>query len=205
MKTVIFDFDGTIADTLPAILKLFNVHAKEFGFEKLSDKDVSSLADLTPFQILRKYGIKLIKLPFLANKVRVDLGRVIKKVPIFPAMKEVILSLNKKGYRLGILSSNSKRNVEEFLKLHGIFVFDFIHSEQNLLAKGNALKRLLKIYQISVSDTVYIGDEVRDIDASRKNGMRIISVAWGFNHRKILTENEPDFIADTPDDIIEAL
>ena len=63
-------------------------------------------------------------------------------------------------------------------------------------------KKLLKKYKTDKSQTFYIGDETRDIDAAKKNGIYAVAVTWGFNSEKILLQHQPDFIARRPEDLL---
>jgi len=60
----------------------------------------------------------------------------------------------------------------------------------------------LKLY---TEDVIYIGDEVRDIEAARAAGIKIASVTWGYNLESILTENKPDYIVTQPRDLLNLM
>ena len=205
IKTVIFDFDGTIADTLTTIVKLFNTQAKEFGLQPITKRDLEKFRNQSPFEIIKHFGISLIKAPFIAAKIRAELKKKIASVKLFPRIKEILNKLKNKGFQLGILSSNSKENIEEFLKKNDLSVFDFIHCEEKLFGKGQALKNLLKIHRLKNNEVLYVGDEVRDIEACREIGVKIISVTWGFNKKEILKKNKPDFLVDKPEQILRTI
>ncbi len=202
IKTVIFDFDGTIADTLVAVVKLFNIHANEFGFPKLKKLDVEKLRGQEIKEVIKEYGISLIKIPFIVNKIRTELKKQISKLKLFLGVKQMLLNLKEKDYRLGILSSNSKENIEEFLNVNNIQIFDFIHSESNIFGKDKSLKNLLKKNNLKSDETIYVGDEIRDIDACKSTRIKIVAVTWGFNKKEILEENKPDYLIDKPDEIL---
>ncbi|MFZ1324135.1 MAG: HAD hydrolase-like protein, partial [Candidatus Saccharimonadales bacterium] len=51
-------------------------------------------------------------------------------------------------------------------------------------------------------DTVYIGDETRDIQAARMAFIRAVSVTWGFNTRRILEKQRPAYLIDTPEELL---
>src|SRR3989338_9182083 len=118
IKTVIFDFDGTIADTFITIVKLFNNSAKEFGIEKLDLSEVENLRNLGIKAIFKKFGIHILKLPRISKIIRNDLKAKISSIKIFPQIKYILLKLKQKKFKLGILSSNSKENIEKFLKVN---------------------------------------------------------------------------------------
>jgi len=80
--------------------------------------------------------------------------------------------------------------------------FDFIYSDGSLFGKGKILKRVLKKYEFFKRNVVYVGDEVRDIDAAREAGIKIVSVSWGFNSKEVLGSNKPNYIVDTPAELL---
>lgn len=205
IKTVIFDFDGTIADTFLTIIKLFNKKAKEFGMEKVESEEIEKLQNLELKSLLQKFSKHLLKLPYIAKTIRQDLKTNIKSIKIFPGIRQVIHKLKQKNFRLGIVSSNSQENIQKFLQIHKLEVFDFIYSEKNIFGKGKKLAALLKKFNLNKEEVIYIGDEVRDIDACRENGIKIISVTWGFNKKEILKDNNPDYIIDKPQKILKIL
>lgn len=201
VKTIILDFDGTIADTFPLLLELFNKYAKDFGYKKINKKESDRLRNKNAKEIFKELKISPLKLPFLANKIRNELNKQIQIVKIFPGMKEVILKLKRKNFYLGILTSNSLDNVRKFLIVYGLEVFNFVHSEMNAFGKAKALNNLLRQNKLSQEDVIYIGDEVRDIEACKKAGIKIIAVSWGVNKKGILQKYSPEYLVDKPIEI----
>ena len=205
IKTLIFDFDGTIADTLPHIIDIANDCVKEYGINKIAKKDLERLKGKTPWQIMKEYKIPLYKVPFIVVKVQSLLYKKMNKVKIFPGIKSILKSLKKKNMPIGILSSNSKKNVMAFLKKNNMNMFDFIHSENNLFGKNKALRNILKRYKIKKEHVIYIGDEVRDIEACKKAKIPIISVSWGFNTFNLLKRYKPDYIIRKPKELLRII
>ena len=120
LRTIIFDFDGTIADTFLTVVDLFNKRANDFGMEKLDLKEVEDLRNLGIKAIFKKFGIHILKLPRFSKTIRNDLKAKISSVKIFPQIKYLLLKLKQKKFKLGILSSNSKENIENFLKANDL-------------------------------------------------------------------------------------
>ena len=116
-----------------------------------------------------------------------------------------MLGLTENGYKLGILTSNSEENVSKFLKKNNLDLFDFIHSESSILGKSKAMHDLLKKHGIRPEEAIYVGDEIRDIEAARKTNIEIIPVCWGYNSKQILEKQNPDFLIDEPRQLIEIL
>jgi len=202
IKTLIFDFDGTIADTLPHIIAIANSFVKEYGIKKITKKDLELLKGKTPWQIMKEFKIPPYKVPFIVLKVQSLLHKEMNKVKIFPGIKSTLKALKKKNMSIGILSSNSKKNVMAFLKKNNMNMFDFIHSENNLFGKSKALRNIMRRYKIEREDVIYVGDEVRDIKACKKAKIPIISVSWGFNKYSLLKKYKPDYIIRKPKELL---
>jgi len=71
-----------------------------------------------------------------------------------------------------------------------------------LFRKGKLIVRCLEQRQFLPHQTIYVGDEVRDIDAARFAGVRPVSVSWGFNSRAALAAAEPDWLIDDPTQLL---
>ncbi len=199
--TLIFDFDGTIADTLSAIIRMINEHAEEFHFKPLNDKDVEDLRGLSNSEIIKKYKIPLVKVPGLMIRSQKELHHRMHEVALFPGIRDLVLELKAKGFGLGILTSNSEENVRKLLRSRGLDVFDFIHSESNFLGKNRALLHLLHKHGLTRENVIYVGDEVRDIEACQKIPVDIIAVSWGFHRREFLGRHHPTHLVDSAEEI----
>jgi phosphoglycolate phosphatase len=106
--------------------------------------------------------------------------------------------LNKRGYRLGILTSNSSNNVKSFLRRNNLEYFDFIHSESNLFGKDKVLKRL----KVRLNNLVYVGDETRDVEAGKKCGVKVVAVTWGLSTKEPLFKSRPDWLISDPNELL---
>ena len=95
--TLIFDFDGTIADTLSAIVRLVNEHADEYHIRPLADSDVDELRGMSNLDIIKKYKVPLVKIPSLVLRAQKELNQRIDEMALFPGMKELILGLEEYG------------------------------------------------------------------------------------------------------------
>ena len=199
-KLIIFDFDGTIANTIEIGIPIFNKLANKYNFVEL--KKLEELQNTTLKEFFRTHKISKIRFPFYFREFLEDLNKSIDDVKIYPDIKEVIKKLNK-HHKLGIVSANTKENIQKFLKKNNLeFCFDFIYNYPLIFGKSRVFKKLIKEKKLKKEDLIYIGDELRDIEASKKAGMNIISVTWGFNNKNILKKENPNFIADKPEDIL---
>lgn len=197
-KIIIFDFDGTIADTGDATIKVYNQIAKENNLRIITKDDLRKLKNMGALEALKYFNIPLYKLPFIVRKVRVAFKDEILHLKLFDGIKESITKLKLKGYKLYILSTNSKENIQDFLKQNNIQDFEDVFAVSNMFGKHIKIKSLLKNNNWRASDVMYVGDEVRDILAARKAEVVPISVAWGYNSADVLLKNTPVKILHTP-------
>ncbi|PSB39723.1 carotenoid oxygenase [filamentous cyanobacterium Phorm 46] len=205
LKVIIFDFDGTLADTIDILLSISNRLSAEFGFKSATKEELAQLSNLTSSQILRYSGISIFKFPLLIRKLKAELHNEIPNIQLFPGIKEVLLELTKLGFQLGIITSNSRENVLALLEINGLQgTFTFIYSGSTF-GKHKVIKKWLKKEHINPEKVIYVGDETRDIDAAKKTGIKIIAVSWGFNSKSALAAQNPDFLIERPQQLIEIM
>jgi phosphoglycolate phosphatase len=199
MRAIIFDFDGTLADTFIMNLNIVNKYADELGYKKI--KHPEKLRGKHAMEILTKeLGIPLWKLPYLVWKGKKIAKEEIKDAELFKGIDTMIQKLQE-SRKVGVLTSNHKAVVQKIFKKYSINV-KMIYSS-GLFNKDKSLKKLMTKYGFSSDEILYVGDEIRDVKACKKVGIKIAGVSWGFNSAESLEEAGADFIAHTPSDILE--
>ncbi|MFW6358215.1 MAG: HAD-IA family hydrolase [Chroococcales cyanobacterium] len=204
---VIFDFDGTIADTRDVFLDITNRLAPEFGYRPIDLEGLTQLINLNIREILKNSEISLLKLPFLFSRVKFELNKQIRQVNTVPGIESALVELHQQGYRLGILTSNNQDNVVAFLENHNLYnTFDFIYSGISLFGKAKVIrKQLLKRERLHPNKIIYVGDEIRDIQAAKKTQIKMVAVTWGFNSFQALAKYEPDYLIEQPQKLVEII
>lgn len=203
MNYFIFDFDGTIVDSLSYIVKIFNDLAGKFHFRKIESKNINQLKDLNSKELVRYLQIPIAKIPRVLYLARRFLNKEIHALKSFPNLPEVLIELKQEDCSFGIVTSNSKENVSTWLQLQKIdSLFNFIHVESNYFGKKHSLEKIIKIYEIDKQNAFYIGDETRDIEAAKHCHIYSVAVTWGFNSEKTLLSYEPDYLARKPEDLL---
>lgn len=200
---IIFDFDGTIADTLELSFDIYNGIAQEYGCRPARKEDRELLKTRKPQEILMSYGITKLKLFALLLRIRKELAAHIPDVnpakDIIPALRDI----KNAGFSMGILTSNSARNVSMFLEVNNLSdIFDFIYSGKSYFGKAKVIRRSLDHEKISPENVIYVGDETRDVEASRKAAISVIAVTWGLSPLEALAATHPDQIAETPEELL---
>ncbi|MGB7376862.1 MAG: HAD-IA family hydrolase [Rivularia sp. (in: cyanobacteria)] len=203
-KVIIFDFDGTIADTVDALVNIANRLAVEFNYAQITPEEFVILKNLTSREIFKYCGIPLFKIPFLLKKVKRELKNKIPELKPIQGIPEALVELKNDGNRLGVVTSNSKDNVQEFLKVNNLDnLFEFVHPGVTIFGKTKIINNILRQKQIKTQEVIYVGDETRDIEASRKSQIKVVSVTWGFNSEAALTKENPDFLIHHPRELVE--
>ncbi|STX55627.1 HAD-superfamily hydrolase [Legionella beliardensis] len=202
LLNVIFDFDGTLADSFFASVQKFLPLAEKFNLRKLNQHEIEQLRELPSKEIIKYLKIPFYKIPSVLRHARECLRNEIPSLSTFMNMPEVLEELHQ-DCSLGIVTSNSSENVALWLEHHKIaHLFDFIYAESGYFGKKNILKKLIKSHRMEPLQTFYVGDETRDIDAARKCNINSIAVSWGFNSEATLIRSRPDYITRTPEDIL---
>lgn len=202
---LIFDFDNTLADTLAVIIKIMKKLAVKEGFGQVTGKHIKLFREKGTIEAFRQLKIPLKKLPSIVKIAKRDFSQQIGHFRLHNGVKELLFSLGKRNFKLGILTSNSVANVQKFLDKNQIDCFDFVYSENNIFGKAKALNNLVKKHKINKQKAFYVGDEIRDVQAAQKAGLKMIAVGWGFNTTGSLREYKPDFLVSKPQEILKVL
>jgi phosphoglycolate phosphatase-like HAD superfamily hydrolase len=204
VSNIIFDFDGTIADSFALVVGL--AHELTGRHEPLPPEEITRLRSMSLLHVAQDLQVRPWKVPFLIARGRRLMRSRMPAVHPFGNMPQTIQTLSAAGHELYIMSSNSVQNITPFLKRYKMsHEFIQIYGGASLLGKARVLKKVIKQHKLDPAQTFYIGDEVRDIEAAKHAGIAIISVTWGYNDRKILSKHQPNFFAASPADITDII
>lgn len=197
-RLLIFDFDGTIADTLQVAEVIVNDLARDFGLPNVTREQIMHLKHKSIKELLHMSGLSWAQLPTFVRKARRQFRSHLTQVPPIAGMPELLQHLAKRGFRMGILSSNTQEGVNTFLAQHHLEYFDFVHTPDSIFGKGRRLRKILKASGLPPEALVMIGDEIRDVEAAHFAGIEAIAVSWGFNTPELLAEGSPTHIVHHP-------
>jgi phosphoglycolate phosphatase len=202
VETLIFDFDGTIVDSLQFTFEIFRQLAGEYGFNKPDLKDMERYRRMGGRVMIKEWKIPIYKMPSMAKRFRQEFEANGAKLKPFSGLVEALHALKTRGVTLGILTSNSEANARDFLKNNHMELFDFVYGGSSLFGKDKVLKKLLKDKKLMADKAVYVGDEPRDIEAAHKCGVKVAVVTWGFSTRELLAVHQPDWLISQPADLL---
>jgi phosphoglycolate phosphatase len=200
--TLVFDFDGTLADSLETLLLISNRLALEFDYPQVTNREFQRLRSLSSREILKQSRVSFWRLPGLLRRLKQEQRRLIGEIEPIAGVAAVITQLHDRGVRLGIVTSNSQENVEAFLRHHNLrHCFEFVYAG-TVFGKGKLLRRMLRQQGLRGDEVIYVGDEVRDIQASQQADLRVCSVAWGFNTAEVLLASQPTLLIHDPRELL---
>lgn len=196
MRAVIFDFDGTIADSFGTVIAIAYHLTKKEQLANLDQVKLMRDNNASLMQAIKSLNIPKWQWPWLIQRGRRLMAQQIHQVPAFPGLDHVLRDLSQSKFQLFIISTNSTANVERFLLEKGMLpYFDRIYGGAGLFDKDKTIRKVLKQEGLESTSAVYVGDEVRDILAAKKLDMPCIAVSWGYNSAELLASYAPMVVA----------
>ena len=189
---VLFDFDGTLADSLPWLSGATARLAQAFNFRVPPPDEIERLRDGGPNNILSAMGIPLWKMPRIAAAMRKMMAEDVATIRLFDGIEGFIRRLHARGVRLGIVSSNGEANVRTVLGPATAKLFQRYECGVSLLGKAAKLRRAVKLAK--AEHALYVGDEIRDFEAAEKAPMPFGAVGWGFSTVTAFEKRQPRVI-----------
>ena len=160
---VIFDFDGTVADSVASIFEIARELARESGRRVPDWSELPELRTLPTREIMRRFEIHPARLPGLLWRGRRRFRERLPLIAPVPGIEAVLWALKDQGFRLGLASTNSPENIELFTQRHGLPAWEMSAAGGGLFGKNRLLRRLLSAYELDPRRTAVVGDEVRDV------------------------------------------
>ncbi len=204
-RAIIFDFDGTLADSWAVLMLALPYLAAKYGYPEPGCKEIAELKKIPLKERLKKTGLPFYRIPSIIRDIKKFFMENQHALHPFPAMRDVTLALTEIGIDLHIITTNSLQVVENFLEVHNMAFFDTIVSSRGLFGKKRSILKLLKDKALLKDEVFYVGDELRDIEACKAAGIKVVSVTWGYDPAELLKKGNPDYLVYRPEDILEII
>lgn len=190
-RLVIFDFDGTLADSFPWFTGVLDQTADRFGFRRVDAAEREALRASSSREILRRFGVPHWKLPMIAAHMRRLKAEAADRIPLFEGTGEMLRRLSEKGVQLGIVSSDAEENVRRTLGPDHAARIIHYGCGASLFGKHSKLQQVLRRSGVPAGQAIYVGDEVRDAEAARAAGVAFGAVSWGYAKPEVLEAQRP--------------
>lgn len=199
---LLFDFDGTLADSIHLGMKIANNLAPQFDIKPLSEAQFAQVRTMSIPKALKMLNIPFYKVPKAIALALVEYRQLIHELEPFAGIPEMLKELKELGCHMALLTSNTGENVKHFLDQHELHYFDWIEGTSGILKKHSSIRKQIKKHKLEKRNVIYVGDEIRDIAAANKSGIRVISVSWGFHTTELLSSHDPDYLVEKPSEIV---
>jgi phosphoglycolate phosphatase len=203
-RLAIFDFDGTLADSFPWFASVLNGVAERYRFKQIEAHEVAFLRTQSARQIVAHLGLAPWKMPFVANQLRRLAARDAHTIPLFPGVDAMLARLVGAGVALAIVSSNAEATVRRVLGPAAEHVRHY-DCGASMFGKRRHIRRVLARAGVDRAAAIYIGDELRDLEAARAEHLDFGAVAWGYTHPSSLAASGPTALFAGVDDLVARL
>jgi phosphoglycolate phosphatase len=202
-KLIIFDFDGTLADTFPWFLSSLDIVADKYNLSRIDRNQKEELRKLDARSFLKHLKIPFYKLPQIAKYMRDLMTEQIEQISLYAGSEKLLRDLKAKGYKIAVVSSNSQVNISKVMGKDLIKLIDHFVGGVSMFGKESKLKEVLKLSGVVKEDAIYIGDELRDVQASQKISLPVGAVGWGYNAAEALKALNPTIMFNSLEEILD--
>ncbi|WP_417492777.1 HAD hydrolase-like protein [Maricaulis sp.] len=198
---VVFDFDGTLADSLTWFRTALSDVIEKHGLTPICEERAEALRGMAPKAIMDELGIPTWKLPFIAADVRDRAAKNVDQITLFDGIAELLLELRAAGATIAVVSSNGEEAIRQVMGPELVGHISHFACGAALFGKAAVFRKVVKKAGSTPERTLCIGDEVRDIEAAHEAGCACGAVGWGFATPAILDASGPDHLYAEPQDI----
>lgn len=230
-KAVIFDLDGTLADTLESIAYCANRALEDCGFPGIEDVEAYKLlvgngARMLMVRALRRVGDTegaalsepdadgRMTCPAHIDEVMERYTRYFAKdcmyqVKPYCGIPELLENLKEKGVKIAVFSNKPHENTEYVIEsLFGKGYFNVVQGQTDGLPKKPAPDGIFMIAKklgVAKEEILYVGDSSVDMDTGKAAGVKTLGVLWGFRSEQELLEHGADALLKTPEELLRYL
>jgi phosphoglycolate phosphatase len=174
-RLAIFDFDGTLADSLPWFRASFQDMITRFDLAPVGADEIEGLRGMSGRQIMARLNVPMWRLPAIVSDMRKRKLAAAGEISLFDGVEEMLSDMQRLGIRTAIVSSDTEESVRRVLGPVVALVSRF-DCGAAIFGKHRKFRRVARQLGIKPADTICI----RDIEAAGAAGMASGAVAWGY-------------------------
>ena len=214
-KAVIFDLDGTLADTIASITYCGNLALSRFGLSSFGEEDYKHFVGDGAAMLVRRALLAAgdERLEHFDEVYEAYLEIFAKdcmyQVKPYEGICALLEELKRLSVRIAVLSNKPDRDSLRVVEaLFGTGYFDFVQGQRADIPRKPdpaGVYRIMEAFGLSAGDFLYVGDSGVDMKTGRAAGIFTVGVLWGFRDRKELVENGADAVISKPLELLSHL
>ncbi len=211
IKTVIFDFDGTLGDSKECVISSTKKAFEGMSMNIPSDEEIKYYMGIPLETSLREMAGENLSEEDFAGLLEIfrDYTKKIEKdcLKIFPEVRELLDTLKEKGIKCFIVSSKKSSVLErnlKFLEIYDYFI-DIIGPDEvsNHKPHPEGINMLVEKYGFSKPEAIMVGDAIFDIQMGKSAGVHTCGVTWGSHSVEMLEGENPDIMIESPLELLK--
>ncbi len=210
-KLVIFDLDGTLADTVASIAEGMNRAIESKGKERIPEDVIKTFVG-SGAAVLARLSYEYRGLPADEESVAEGVGLfnrfyrdvALEAVP-YPGVAELLSELKNEGVTLGVYSNKPDvfvRPIVDHLFGEGTFKIAQGQTDRPRKPDPTVLLEIIEEQGSDIGHTVYVGDSDVDVKTALNAGTHLSAVSWGYRSEELLIETGAKFVTNDPAELL---
>jgi phosphoglycolate phosphatase len=204
-KLIIFDFDGTLADTIPWFTSNINKVADKYEFKRITEEEWKVIKGYNADKLFEYLKVPSWKISMIENDLKTLMADDIHQISLFRGVDTLLKCLFDNGITLAIVTTNTYENVYQVLGPENTILIKYYECGVPIFEKQIKLIKVISNSGFLNAESIYIGDEIRDSEAAKKANIAFGGVSWGYNSVEVLKVHSPKEIFTNINEIIEKL
>jgi len=197
-QLLIFDWDGTLADSIGRIVESMRLAARACDLELRTDEEIKGIIGLGLPEAIRALYPE-VRDPQVLRRVQLLYGEhylALESQPsaLFPGVVESLEAFRSAGYRLAVATGKTRRGLDRVLASYGwLDYFDVTRCADETASKPDPrmLREILSHCRVSPGGALMVGDSAFDLQMARQAGMGAVAVGYGAQPLDMLRLYEP--------------
>jgi len=203
-RLAIFDFDGTLADSIDWFRASFHDVIARFDLAPVTADELERMRGLSAREIMARLNVSMWQLPAIASDMRKRKLAAAGEISLFSGIPAMLTNLQRLGIKTAVVSSDSEASVRQVLGPATSLITRF-DCGAALFGKHWKFRRVARRLGTKPAETICIGDEIRDIEAAKAASMDSAAVAWGYALPSALQAAGPTYLFNSIDEMTERL
>lgn len=211
-RTLVFDLDGTLLNTLDDLAASTNYALRECGYAERTVDEVRQFVGNGVRRLIEQAVPEGTSAEDCDNTLRIFKEHYVEhcqdKTDLYPGVAEMLKELHDKGMRIAIVSNKLQAGVDELHRRYFADCVEVAIGETEDVKRKPAPDMVLKALELlgaTAEDAVYIGDSEVDVLTAKNASLPCITVLWGFRDRGFLQKNGACVFVEKPEEILKCI